>query len=279
VIIAGLGIAHMIRASGKRIAIQPMAFDEDDNVVYAWPSLRGRGDGQGYDLLLGGIAQIPVHGTLVQKNGTLLPYCSMTADDGIRQAFWFAMNDPEVQAIVLDIDSPGGEVAGCLDLVDAICAARGTRPIWSIPNEAAYSAGCALASAANHITASGTGGTGSIGVVCCHVDWSRVLHQVGIAVTFLQYGARRTDGAAEKSLDDEALTRFQHDIDELGELFVAAVARNRGFSANPVRGTQAATCLGQVGVALGLADAVMAPDAAFRELFDSLAGSSLAGDL
>jgi hypothetical protein len=48
VIIAGLaarlGIAHMIRASGERIAIQPMAFDEDDNVVYAWPSRRGRGD-------------------------------------------------------------------------------------------------------------------------------------------------------------------------------------------------------------------------------------------
>jgi len=141
VIIAGLaarlGIAHMIRASGERIAIQPMAFDEDDNVVYAWPSRRGLGDDQDYDLLPGGIAQIPVHGTLVQKNGTLPPYCSMTADAGIRQAFWFATNDPEVRPIVLDIDSPGGEVAGCLDLVDAICAARGTKPIWSIPNEAA----------------------------------------------------------------------------------------------------------------------------------------------
>jgi ClpP class serine protease len=140
----------------------------------------------------------------------------MTGDDGIRRVFWFAMNDPEVRAIVLDIDSPGGEVAGCLDLVDAICAARGTKPIWSIPNEAAYSAGYALASAANHITGSRTGGTGSIGVVCCHVDWSRALDQVGIAVTFLQYGARRTDGAAEKPLADEAVAHFQHDIDELG---------------------------------------------------------------
>jgi ClpP class serine protease len=128
--------------------------------------------------------------------------------------------------------------------VDAIYAARGTKPICSILNEAAYSAGYVLASAANHITVPRTGGMGSIDVVCCHVDWSRALHQVGIAVTFLQYGARRTDGAAEKPLADEALARFQHDIDELGELFVAAVARNRGFSANPVRGTQAATCLG-----------------------------------
>jgi ClpP class serine protease len=193
-----------------------MAFDEDDNVVYTSPSRRGRGDDRGYDLLPGSVAKIPVHGTLVQKNGTLPPYCSMTGHDRIRQAFWFAMNDPEVRAIVLDTDPPGGEVVGCFDLVDAIYAARGTKPIWSIPNDAAYSTGYVLASAANHITVPRTGGTGSIGVVCCHVDWSRALHQVGIAVTFLQYGARRTDGAAEKPLADEALARFQHDIDELG---------------------------------------------------------------
>jgi ClpP class serine protease len=195
----------------------------------------------------------------VQKNGTLRPYCSMTGYDGIRQAFWFAVNDPEVRAIVLDIDSPSGEVAGCFDLVDAIHAARGTKPIWSILNEAAYSAGYALASAADHITVPRTGGTGSIDVVCCHVDWLRAVDQAGIAVTFIQYGARKTDGAAEKPLADEALARFQYDIDELGELFVAAVARNRGLSANAVRGTQAATCLGQAGVTLGLADTVMAP--------------------
>lgn len=266
-----LGVAHMFRASGERVAIQPMAFDEDDDGVYAAPSRRGRGDDRGYDMLPGGIAQIPIHGTLVQKNGTLRPYCGMTGYDGIRQAFWFAMNDPEVRAIVLDIDSPGGEVAGCFDLVDAIYAARGTKAIWSILNEAAYSAGYALASAADRITVPRTGGTGSIGVVCCHVDWSQALDKAGVAVTFIQYGARKTDGAAEKPLAGDALARFQHDIDQLGELFVATVARNRGIAADAVRGTEAATYLGQAGVALGLADAVMAPDAAFRALFDSLA--------
>ena len=87
---------------------------------------------------------IQVEGTLVQKLGTLRPYSGMTGYDGIRQNFLEALSDPAVEAIVLDIDSPGGEVAGCFDLVDTIYAARGEKPIWSVLSESAYSAGYAL---------------------------------------------------------------------------------------------------------------------------------------
>jgi ClpP class serine protease len=72
-------------------------------------------------------------------------------------------------------------------------------------------------------------------------------------------------------LTDEALARFQADIDILGDMFAATVARNRGISAAKVRETEAGTFLGANGVTQGLADAVMAPDAAFRELLASLA--------
>ncbi|WP_325095499.1 S49 family peptidase, partial [Burkholderia contaminans] len=62
----------------------------------------------------------------------------------------------------------------------------------------------------------------------------------------------------------------QSDIDAMGELFVETVARNRGLAASKVRDTQAATYLGERGVKLGLADAVMPPDAAFRALLGKL---------
>jgi signal peptide peptidase SppA len=267
-----LGVAHLFRAGGESVALIPTAMDDDyDDVLYTSPS-RGRGAGRdnGYDLVEG-VAVIPISGTLVQKNGTLRPYCGMTGYDGIRQAFLTAVTEPEVKAVVLDVDSCGGEVAGCFDLVDAIYESRGDKPIWAILNECAYSAAYALASAADRIIVPRTGGTGSIGVVCCHVDWSKALDKAGIAVTFIQYGARKTDGAAEKPLGDDALARFQKDIDTLGEMFVSTVARNRGLSADTVRGTEAGTYLGQAGVDLGLADAVMAPDAAFRELLASIA--------
>ena len=265
-----LGIAHMLRADGETVQLVPHAWDDDGDVVDTNRRSRASSRDTGYDLVEG-VAVIPIVGTLVQKNGTLRPYSGMTGYDGIRQAFLTAVTDPDVQAIVLDVDSCGGEVAGCFDLVDQIYESRGDKPIWSILNECAYSAAYALASAADRVIVPRTGGTGSIGVVCCHVDFSKALDKAGVAVTFIQYGARKTEGAAEQPLTDGALARFQQDIDTLGELFVKTVARNRGISADAVRATEAGTYLGQSGVDLGLADLVASPDAAFRALLDSIA--------
>lgn len=256
-----LGVAHMFRAGGDVVAMVPEAYWDDDEPR--------RSVDRGYDVA-NGIGLIHVCGTLVQKNGYLRPYSGMTGYDGIRQNFLTALDDPEVQAIAFDIDSGGGEVAGCFDLVDAIYEARGEKPIWAILDECAYSAAYAIASAADRIIVPRTGGTGSIGVVCCHVDWSKALEKEGIAVTFIQHGAKKTDGAAEKPLSDDALAGFQADIDTLGELFIETVARNRGIAASKVSATEAGTFLGRAGVDIGLADAVMAPDAAFRALLDTL---------
>lgn len=230
----------------------------------------GRNPRAGYDLVAG-VAVIPVAGTLVQKLGTLRPYSGMTGYDGIRQNFLTALTDPDVKAIVLDIDSPGGEVAGCFDLVDTIYAARGEKPIWSILNESAYSAGYAIASAADRITVPRTGGTGSIGVITMHIDWSKALTEAGFKVSIIAYGERKADGHPEIPLSDEARARYQADIDTMGELFVTTVARNRNIAASKVRDTQAATYLGAEGIGIGLADEVMPPDAAFLALLDKLA--------
>jgi signal peptide peptidase SppA len=258
-----LGVTQMFGADGRTLQPQAFAFDDDDSFDY------DRRD-RGYDMV-GPVAVIPVQGTLVQKCGTLRPWSGMTGYDGIRQAFTAAMSDDAVEGIVLDIDSPGGEVAGCFDLVDEIYRARGDKPIHSILTESAYSAAYALASAADKILVPRTGGVGSIGVICMHVDMSKALTSAGVQVTFITYGDRKADGHPEIPLSKEALERFQADIDTMGELFVETVARNRNIAASKVRDTQAVTYLGADGVAKGLADAVAAPDAAFRALVAELA--------
>jgi signal peptide peptidase SppA len=258
-----LGVSQMVRLDGSTIV--PMAM-EDDEYGFAEP---GRTPRTGYDNVCG-VAVIAVQGTLVQKLGSLRPYSGMSGYDGIRQNLFMALEDPEVKAIALDIDSPGGEVAGCFDLVDTIHSLRGQKPIWSILNESAYSAGYAIASAADRIVVPRTGGVGSIGVICAHVDLSKALSTAGVKVTFITYGDRKADGHSEIPLSEEALARFQADINTMGELFVETVARNRNISAATVRDTQAATFLGAEGVALGLADEVAAPDAAFRALIQSI---------
>ncbi|KER01553.1 S49 family peptidase [Photorhabdus temperata] len=234
--------------------------DWDDDGSFSRPK-----NDAGYDVVEG-IAVIPIQGTLVQKLGSLRPYSGMTGYDGIRQSFLTALYDPEVNGICLDIDSPGGEVAGCFDLVDEIYSARGTKPIHAILSENAYSAAYALASAADKIHVPRTGGVGSIGVIVIHCDWSQRIKEDGLQVTIITYGDRKAESNPYVPLTEQARGAIQDDVDVMGKLFVSTVARNRGISEKTIRDTQAACFLAVEGVGLGLADEVITPDAAFRKL-------------
>ncbi len=258
-----LGVNQLTRLDGSIIAPLMM---EDDDYGFAEP---GNNPRSGYDMV-GPCARIEVAGTLVQKLGSIRPWSGMTGYDGIRQNIFAALDDPKVEAIVLDIDSPGGEVAGCFDLVDTIYGLRGSKPIWAILNENAFSAAYAIASAADKIFVPRTGGVGSIGVICAHCDVSQALTNAGVKVTFITYGDFKADGHSEIPLSDEAYARFKDDITSMGELFVETVARNRNIAAATVRDMQAACFMGAKGVENGLADEVAAPDAAFRALIKQI---------
>ncbi len=218
-----------------------------------------------YDLKQG-VGIVSIEGTLVQKLGSMRPYSGMCGYDGIRSCFCEAMKDPEVKAIALHIDSPGGEVAGCFDLVDLITAARGTKPIWAILDECAFSAAYAIASAADHITIPRTGGAGSIGVIAMLVDLSQALQKAGLKVNIIQFGARKADGNQFQALPKEARDRFQAQIDMLGGLFVETVASNRSLDASDIIDMEAATFMAGDALAQGLVDAVMSPAEAFADL-------------
>lgn len=247
-----MGITHLMRTGEAGSFDDPASFSD-------------RADDRPYQVV-DGVAFVPVIGTLVQRLGSIHPFSGMTGYDGIRAQLALALEDPSVRAVMLDIDSPGGDVAGCFDLADAIFAARGEKPMWAVLNECAYSAAYAIASACDRITVPRTGGCGSIGVIALLVDMSKALSTAGIKVNILQFGARKADGNEFEPLPKEARQRFQDDIDTLGALFASTVARNRGMRVADVIATQAGTYLGAAGVKSRLADAVMAPNSAFRAL-------------
>lgn len=252
-----LGLSRLVRLDGATVALDAGAFVFDDDPL---PRREAA-----YDTVAG-VAVIPIRGTLVQRTGSLRPYSGMTGYDGIRQNFLVALEDPEVEAILLDIDSPGGEVSGCLDLAETIYQARGEKPIWAVLDDMACSAAYWLASAADRVTVPRTGVTGSIGVVCLHVDLSRALDKDGVTVRVIRHGAQKVESNPYEPPSDAVLGRLQGAIDQFGDLFDAAVARNRGMTIDAVRGLEAGVFYGEDGQRRGLADAVMAPDAAFRAL-------------
>lgn len=214
-----------------------------------------------------GIAIIPVRGCLSQRSWWRGSY------ESIASTFRAALDNREVDAILFDIDSPGGDVSGLFDLVDEIHAARGTKPIWAMASELAASAAYAIGSAAEKLYLPRTGEVGSIGVVMLHYDETGAMEKYGITITPIYSGAHKIDGAWFQKLSEPARTRFQSEVSDTYELFVSTVARNRGLTVEAVRGTEALTYRGQHAIAAGLADGVMARRAVLSALLAEVTGT------
>lgn len=171
----------------------------------------------------------------------------------LRDTFDELIEDDAVGAIILRLDSPGGMAAGCFDLVDHIYAARGSKPIYALVDDNAYSACFALATACDEIWLSRTGGVGSVGVVAYHYDWSAADEKMGLKPTPIYAGARKVDLSPHMPLSDEARSAAQASIDALYTMFVDTVARNLSIGADAVRATEAACFQGQAAVDAGFA--------------------------
>jgi len=203
------------------------------------------------------IAVIPVYDTLVYRSGGINAMSGLTSYEEIRASFINALEDRHVEGILFDIDSPGGEVTGVFDLVDTIYHARGTKPIYAMVNEIAFSAAYAIASAADKIYLPRTGGIGSIGVIAIHTDQSNYDEKVGVKYTAIYAGTHKNDFSPHEELSKEAMTSLQEKINEIYDLFIQTVARNRGIMEAVVRNTEAALYQGMHAVDQGLADAVL----------------------
>jgi len=222
----------------------------------------------------GAVAVIPVHGTLVHRGigGGLDALSGLTSYGQIRSALEAALADPSVGEVVLDIDSPGGEVAGLFDLTDFIFEARARKPITALVNEHATSAAYAIAAATGRIVAPRTAVVGSVGVIATHVDQSGADEREGYRVTHVTAGAHKADGSPHAPLSDDARLSLQARVDEMYALFVRSVAKYRDLDEEKVRGTEASVYLAGAARALGLVDEVASATSALASVLERVAG-------
>ena len=207
----------------------------------------------GYELK-NGIAIIPIHGLLTKRTEFFSALMSTTSYEDIFDAISSAIEDEKVERILLDIDSPGGEVSGLFDLVDFIFNSRNQKPIYSVANDYACSAAYAIASATEKIFVTRTSCVGSIGVIATHLDVSEADKKDGIKFTTVYAGDKKNDLSPHEPLSENAIKDLQAEVDRLYDIFVATVSRNRYLSESKIRKTQAATYFGQNAVIAGLAD-------------------------
>jgi capsid assembly protease len=203
----------------------------------------------------GGIAVLPLYGVISQKASMMTQYSGGTSTEQFGQAFRRAMADPNVSAIVIDVDSPGGSVFGVAELADEIRAARGQKPIVAVANSLMASAAYWIASQANEIVGTPSGQVGSVGVVAMHVDQTAANEREGMKPTIITAGKYKAEGSPHTPLSAEARDFMQEQVDSYYGMFTGAVAAGRGVSQKRVEsaygegrvlGTQAAKQAGMI---------------------------------
>jgi len=205
------------------------------------------------------ISVIHVYGSLVNRTYGLSPDSMLQTYDDIRNEFRAAM-DSDSEAILFDINSPGGTASGVFDLVDEIYEARcrGRKRIFAIANEAAYSAAYAIASSTGKIFLSRTAHVGSIGVIATHQDRSAANEKAGIKYTTIFKGARKADLSPDAPLSDEAKGMLEAEVEDVFDIFAKTTARNLGIPVAQVVATDAGIFMGDKAVLKGLAHEVIA---------------------
>jgi signal peptide peptidase SppA len=206
------------------------------------------------------VAVLPLTGIITPRGSffSLLFGGACGGLQGFRESFADAVNNPDVGAIVIEVDSPGGLV----DLVPETAAdlreARGSKPIIAVANTTAASAAYWLAAQADELVVTPSGEAGSIGVYMVHEDWSGFNTNMGVEPTYIKAGRYKTDGNPDEPLSETAAAQWQQEVDDLYAMFVADVAAGRNASEDAVRAGygEGRTLLAARAVEAGLADRV-----------------------
>jgi len=218
-----------------------------------------RGDalpGTRYAYVRDGVGVLPVYGPIFPRANMMTDFSGATSAEALAKDFSTMLSNPDVKAILMDIDSPGGAITGISELASFIVSNRGVKPIHAFISGAGNSAAYWLASAADRVAIADTGEAGSIGVVAIYKDTGKKDETEGIknieivsSQSPLKRVAPSTDAGKEK---------IQRLVDAAATVFIRAVANYRGTDEETVQEEfgQGDIYLGTRAVAQGLADEV-----------------------
>ena len=251
-------------------AILPEAFSwlaglEVNQAPVALPSARplplGLGGKENSD-----IAVLPLHGVILPYTSALAAFLGATCLDALTQDFCSARDNPDIAAIVLDIDSPGGVVTGVHAFSQLVYATRSVKPIVGRVTGLAASAAYWIAASSSKVVLDPTAMVGSIGVVATLRDNREALKKAGVEVREIvstQSPSKRLDSGTP-----EGRAPLQQQVDTLAQVFIQAVADYRNVSPETVQSDfgQGGLKVGAEAVAFGMADGLLTPPSSFSHL-------------
>lgn len=200
---------------------------EANEPVYAGDPIQGR---------KGTIHVLKLHGSIMPRGGMMARMSGGASLEMFQKAFSRAADDTQAQAIVLEVDSPGGLVDQVPETAAMIYSARRAgRPIVAVANTLAASAAYWIASAADELVVTPSGKVGSIGVYTMHDNMAEALKKAGVDRTLISAGSRKVEGNPFNPLDATAKAAVQKQVENTYAMFTKAVAKHRGTSVDVVR--------------------------------------------
>ena len=267
-------IAFAAQMTGRPLAMSPDAATAAFDLFSAMDLRALASDEPGRDAkpyeMRDGVATIRVHDQLVSRASWLADLMGLTSYNRLRNAIAAAAADRDVRGVILEFDSPGGDLAGSVETAAAVRALAAQKPVVALIDSVAASAAYVVAAAANRIVVTPSASVGSIGVVYLHLDRSSALAKSGVKATLLHAGKFKVDGNRYAALGDEPRRRIQAMIGDAHDLMLNSIGLHRpALGAAGARKTEAGVFMGAKAVAAGLADAVGGLDTARAYLFPS----------
>lgn len=225
-------------AAGRVWAITPEALDKVCTLVdqpYIDPEAVGRKPGRP-PKIQGDIAIVGLKGVLMPGMDIFEMIFGIEGGlSSFQRNFHEAASNPEVGAIVMDVDSPGGLVDQIPETAAMVREAASRKKVVAVSNTLAASGAYWLASQANEIVVTPSGEAGSIGVYATHLDLSERLAKDGVKPTLVSAGKFKTEGNPYQPLNSAAEAAIQEAVDDYYNLFVKDVATGREASVSDVK--------------------------------------------
>lgn len=214
--------------------------------------------------IIGNVAVISISGPI--DRATRLSYFTGSiyslGQDAIRAAIGEALDNPEISAILLSINSPGGVVAGTKELADFIASAAAKKRMAAYVDGLCASAAFWLASATGSIYAPKTAQVGSIGVIMALVNAKGFYERLGLVPEYISSGKFKSAGRGERDLTDEERAYFQEQITSLHAIFKTDVAAFLGLERPEADWAEAQIFLADQALGLGLLAGIVSDEQA-----------------
>lgn len=262
-----------LKAEGKAVEAETLAGIQGQSAVTAARAQKVSASSKG------AVAVLPLYGLILHRGSSMGDISGPTATSTAKflQQFRQAVNDPNVQAIVIDVDSPGGTVEGVDELASEIRASRSKKQVVAVSNCLCASAAYYVAASCSEVVVSPSSLTGSVGVYCAHEDDSKMLECIGVKVTLVSFGENKTAGNNYEPLSDTARADMQKMVNDFGEMFEKSVAAGRKISRAKVHENfgQGRVFTAKDAVKIGMADSIGTLDDVLARFGVSMSSGSM----